>query len=226
MRVLIVEDEVRLAENIAMVLREETLYAVDISHDGEDGQHMILSNTYDLVLLDLMLPKLSGLEVLKNIRERNCPVPVLALTAMDDTSDIIHGIGAGCDDYVTKPFDMGELVARCKALIRRYHGRPSPVVEIGDLVVNTASRMVSFKGESVLLPAMEYRLLEYMALRCGQVVSKEEMVEHLYDFDAERFSNVIEVYISSLRKRFDPQPPYQLIHTVRGLGYLLGKGAR
>lgn len=221
MRVLIIEDELRLARNIAMVLREEGLYAVDICGDGEQGRNMALTNSYDLVLLDLMLPKMDGLTVLKAIRRRQCTVPVLALTALCDVEDTVRGIDAGCDDYLTKPFDMRELVCRCRALIRRAHGKPAPVVAVGDIAVDTASRRVKFRGEEVVLPAMEYRLLEYLALRAGAVVTKEEIIERLYDDTDERFSNVVEVYISSLRRRFDPGPPYRLIHTVRGLGYRL-----
>lgn len=225
MRVLIIEDELRLAQNIAMVLREEASFAVDISGDGEHGRLMLLTNEYDLVLLDLMLPKLDGLSVLKSIRSKQLRVPVLALTALDDVENIIRGMDAGCDDYLTKPFDMRELVSRCKALIRRCHGQASSVMKVADLTIDMASRQVIFRGENIDLPAMEYRLLEYLALREGQTVSKEEILNRLYDFGAERYSNVIEVYVSSLRRRFDPHPPHELIHTVRGLGYRLSKGA-
>lgn len=218
MRVLIVEDEQRMARNIARVLKEEVSFAVDISNDGEDGLHMAATNPYDLVILDLLLPKISGLEILRRLRARQNRVPVLVLTARDTTGDIVRGLDTGCDDYMTKPFDMGELVARCKALIRRGAGRPEPVVSAGELTINTATRMVTYRGQSILLPAMEYRLLEYLATHAGQVMSKSEIIEHLYDFDAERFSNVVEVYISTLRKRFDAD----LIHTVKGQGYLLG----
>ena len=221
MRVLIIEDETRLAQNIAMVLREQASCAVDISGDGEDGQHMAMTNPYDLIILDLMLPKIDGLTVLKHLRQQKCKVPVLAMTALDDIEDVILGIDTGCDDYLTKPFDMRELVVRSKALIRRFHGQTSSVIEIGGLVIDTTARTVAFQGQCVVLPAMEYRLLEYLALRKGQIVSKEEILERLYDFDAERFSNVIEVYIRSLRRRFDPEAPHRLIHTARGLGYVL-----
>ena len=129
----------------------------------------------------------------------------------------------GCDDYLTKPFNMGELVARCKALIRRAHGQPAPELRIGDLLINTASHQVTWKGKTAILPAMEYRLLEYLASRAGEVVSKEDILDHLYDFNSENFSNVIEVYVSYLRRRFDPGPVHKLIHTVRGQGYLLGE---
>ena len=223
MRVLIVEDEVRLARNIAKALKETTSFAVDISTDGEDGQHQALSNPYDLIVLDLMLPKVSGLDILKRLRRDGDRVPVLILTARDTTDDIIKGLNLGSDDYLTKPFDMGELIARCQALVRRNYDRPDPMVSVGELSVDTSTHVVTLQDRPVALPAMEYRLLEYLALRAGQLVTKEEIVEHLYDFNAEKFSNVVEVYISALRKKLDPGPPYRLIHTVRGQGYRMGE---
>jgi DNA-binding response OmpR family regulator len=222
-RVLIVEDEVCLARNIAKALTETTSFAVDVSTDGEDGQHQALSNPYDLIVLDLMLPKVGGLDILKRLRREGNRIPVLILTARDTTEDIIKGLNLGSDDYLTKPFDMGELIARCQALVRRNYDRPDPVVSVGELSVDTSTHVVTFQGRPVVLPAMEYRLLEYLALRAGQLVAKEEIVEHLYDFNAERFSNVVEVYISTLRKKLDPGPPYRLIHTVRGQGYQMGE---
>jgi DNA-binding response OmpR family regulator len=221
-RVLVIEDEARLARNVAQVLREEVSYAVDISTDGEDGLHMARSNPYDLVILDLMLPLLGGLDILKTLRAEGRRTPVLILTARDTTADLQRGLNLGGDDYLTKPFDMGELVARCKALIRRAYNQPNPVIAVGPLRINTAAHSVTFKGKATLVGAMEYRLLEYLAVRAGEVVSKEDLLDHLYDFDSEKFSNVIEVYISLLRKRFDPGPRHRLIHTVRGRGYVLG----
>lgn len=221
MRVLIVEDEARLARNIAQVLREEVSFAVDISNDGEDGRHMALTNPYDLIILDLMLPRVNGMDILRRLRAADNPVPVLVLTARDAPADMVAGLNAGGDDYLTKPFEMSVLVARCRALVRRSHGKPSAVVEAGPLKIDTVSHMVVHEGQTVFLPALEYRLLEYLAMRQGAVVSKTELIEHLYGFDAENFSNVIEVYISSLRKRFDPD--HRLIRTVRGQGYILGE---
>jgi len=221
MRVLIIEDERRLARNIATVLREQASFAVDISADGEDGLHMAMTNPYDLVLLDLMLPKIGGREILRRLRQAGKVTAVLILTARDARADIVEGLDAGCDDYVTKPFDMGELVARCKALVRRSYDRPSPEIRVGGLVVNTAARRVTCGGKAVLLPAMEYRLLEYLALRGGQVVSKSEILERLYDFESEKFSNVVEVYISSLRRKLSACGQGPVIHTMRGQGYVL-----
>jgi DNA-binding response OmpR family regulator len=184
-RVLIIEDEERLARNVAKVLAEETSCAVDTSTDGEDGLHMARSNAYDLLILDLLLPGIGGLGILKSLRAKGCRTPVLILTARDTPADIRRGLDLGGDDYLTKPFDMGELVARCKALIRRAYDRPNPVLAVGDLRINTATRLVSFKGKIALLGAMEYRVLEYLAMRAGEVVSKADLQEHLYDFGSE-----------------------------------------
>ncbi len=226
MRVLIVEDEIRLARNVAKALAETASFAVDIAVNGEDGLHQALSNPYDLIILDLMLPKVGGLDILRRLRTGGDRTPVLILTARSRTEDVIRGLNLGCDDYLTKPFDMGELIARCHALIRRNYDRPNPVISVGDLAVNTSSHVVTLRGCPVTLPAMEYRLLKYLVLRVGQVVTKEEIIDHLYDFNAENFSNVIEVYVSALRKKLDPGPPYALIHTIRGQGYLVGEPPR
>lgn len=223
MRVLVIEDELRIAQNIATMLREQASFAVDVSHDGEDGQHLATSNDYDLIILDLMLPKVDGLTILRHLRAAGRHTPVLVLTARDATDDVVRALDMGCDDYLTKPFELAELAARCKALIRRAHGQPAPVLAVGKLCVNTASRQVTFARKPISLHAMEYRLLEYLAMRAEQIVSKSEILEHLYDFDSENFSNVVEVYISSLRRKLDPGPVHKLIHTVRGLGYMLGK---
>jgi DNA-binding response OmpR family regulator len=220
MRVLIVEDEPRLAQNVARSLREGAGYAVDISPDGEDGLFMAQTNAYDLVVLDLMLPKIDGRSVLKRLRESSA-VPVLVLTARDEKESIVALLNTGADDYVAKPFDLGELLARCKALVRRGKGQSLPVLKVGTLEVNTADRSVSRNGKPVDLTAMEYRVLEYLAHRAGAVVSKTELLEHLYDFNWERFSNVIEVYISALRRKLDDNARARLIHTLRGQGYIL-----
>jgi two-component system response regulator PhoP len=173
-----------------------------------------------------MLPKMSGLEILQRIRQDGNKTPVLILSARDTPEDIIRGLDSGSDDYLTKPFDMGELVARCKSLIRRAYGRPEPVFEVGDLVIDTAARSVRVGGKPLKLTAMEYQTLLVLAMRKGQIVSKEELLEHLYDFNWERFSNVIEVYISSLRRKIDPTRRRQYIRTCRGQGYLLEEPER
>jgi two-component system response regulator PhoP len=220
-RVLIVEDEPRLAENIARSLRESAGYAVDVAADGQEGLFLAESNTYDVVLLDLMLPKMDGMQLLTRIRQAGQLTPVLVLTARDDKESVVALLNAGADDYLTKPFDLGELLARAKALIRRGKGQPSPVLSIGDLQLNTVNRTVQRSDRTIMLTAMEYRVLEYLAHRPGAVVSKTELLEHLYDYNWEKFSNVIEVYISGLRRKLDDGSDRQFIHTVRGQGYIL-----
>jgi two-component system response regulator PhoP len=222
MRVLIIEDEIKLARNIAKALNEAASFAADISTDGEDGQHMALTNPYDMIILDLMLPKIDGMQILQNLRLKGHHTPVLILTAKGTTEDIIKGLDMGSDDYLTKPFEMAELLARCRALTRRAYDSPNPVIKVGDLSINMATHAVIFEGKRFFLPAMEYRLLEYLALRAGRLVSKAEIIEHLYEFNSENFSNVVEVYVSNLRKQFDPGPRRTLIHTVRGQGYIIG----
>jgi DNA-binding response OmpR family regulator len=220
MRVLVIEDERRLANNIARSMRESAGYAVDCCYDGEEGLYMAESNQYDLVILDLMLPRVDGANVLKRMRAAGRPTPVLVLTARDERESIIELLNAGADDYVTKPFDLGELIARSKALIRRGKGQSAAVLKVQDMEINTASRSVSRRGKAITLSAMEYRVLEYLAHRKGAVVSKTELLEHLYDFNWERFSNVVEVYISGLRRKLDDKNG-ELIHTLRNQGYLL-----
>jgi two-component system response regulator PhoP len=223
MRVLIIEDEVKIARNITKVLDEEYSWAVDICTDGEDGRHMAMTNPYDLIILDLGLPKIGGIEILRDLRARGITTPVLILTARDDTRDIIEGLETGSDDYMVKPFDMRELMARCKALARRSYGRAAPVIEIGGISIDTARHQVMFRGRVVRLSAMEYRLLEYLAMRAGEVVSKADIAEHLYSSYSENFSNVVEVYVCSLRKKLGSGPNREVIHTLRNQGYVLGE---
>jgi len=219
-RVLIIEDEVRLAGNIAKSLREGAGYAVDCAYDGEEGLFLADSNPYDLIVLDLMLPGIGGRTVLDRLRKAGKLFPVLVLTANDERESVIALLNAGADDYVTKPFDLGELIARAKALIRRGKGQGSAELQAGDVRIDTANRQVTRRGKPVLLSAMEYRVLEYLAHRKGAIVSKTELLEHLYDFNWERFSNVIEVYISGLRRKLDDRNG-ELIQTLRGQGYML-----
>jgi DNA-binding response OmpR family regulator len=221
MRVLVVEDEKRLAQNVADGLRQCAGYAVDVAGDGESGLFMAESNEYDLVVLDLMLPKLAGAVVLERYRKSGHETPVLILTARDDKPSIIKLLNGGADDYLSKPFDLGELLARAKALVRRGKGKPQPVLTVGDLEINWADRTVKRAGKPVDLAPMEYRVLEYLASRSRAVVSKTELLEHLYDYNWEKFGNVIEVYISGLRKKIDSNSRTKLIHTFRGHGYAL-----
>src|ERR1019366_684069 len=203
MRVLVVEDEVRLASNIAQALRERCGFAVDCAENGLDGASLTEYKHYDLLLLDLMLPGLDGLSIVRQVRRRNDMTPILILTARDERAQVVALLNAGADDYLTKPFDLGELLARVKALIRRGKGQPAPVLSIGDLQLNTVNRTVRRGGKAVPLTAMEYRVLEYLLHRPRAVVSKTELLEHLYDYNWEKFSNVIEVYISGLRRKLD-----------------------
>lgn len=221
MRVLVVEDHAGLARNIARALREGAGYAVDLSHDGQDGLFLAQSNPYDLIVLDLMLPNLNGLEVLRSIRRETIHSPVLILTSRDEKETIVALLNAGADDFLTKPFDLGELMARCRALIRRRHGIAAPLIEVNDLVVHPEEMTAKRGGRAVPLTAMEFRLLEYMAFRPRAVLSKTELLEHLYDQNWEKFSNVLEVYISSLRRKLNYDGAEQLIHTCRGRGYVL-----
>ena len=226
MRILVIEDEIKLARNITRVLDEEYSWAVDISTDGEDGLHMAMTNPYDLIILDLGLPMIDGIEVLKNLRKKGKTTPVLILTARDDTRDIVQGLESGSDDYIVKPFDMKVLMARCKALLRRSYGRVDPVIQIGGISINLTKHEVTVKKKPVRLSAMEYRLLEYLALRMGEVVSKADIVEHLYSHESENFSNVVEVYISSLRKKLSSDKNDEIIYTLRNQGYIFGESPR
>jgi len=221
LRVLVVEDEKRLAENVARALREGAGYAVDIAGDGEEGLYLAESSNYDLMVLDLMLPKLDGPSLLERYRKKGHITPVLVLTARDEKENVVRLLNAGADDYVSKPFDLGEFLARAKALVRRGKGQRSPVLSVADLQLNTIERTVRRGQKEIALVPMEYRVLEYLAHRPRAVISKSELLEHLYDYNWEKFSNVIEVYISGLRRKIDSNHPVKLIHTVRGHGYVL-----
>lgn len=221
MRVLVVEDEERLAQNVATILRDSALCAVDTAPDGEEGLFLARSTPYDLLVLDLMLPKLTGLQLLRSLRADGNKAPVIILTARDEKEIVVKLLNSGADDYLTKPFDLGEFVARCKALMRRGKGEHSPVIQAGPLEINTATRRVQVHRTAIALTAMEYRVLEYLALRRGALVSKMELLEHLYDYNWEKFGNVIEVYISGLRRKIEGKAGEKLIQTVRGLGYSL-----
>jgi len=221
MRVLVIEDERRLAQNVARSLREVAGFAVDLAFDGEDGLFMAEANPYDLIILDLMLPVIDGLQLLERMRRDGHRIPVLVLTARDEKEWVVKLLNAGADDYLNKPFDLGELIARSKAIIRRGKGHGEAVLRVGDVEVDTIRHSVRRAGRQIQLTAMEYRLLEYLAHRAGAVVSKTELLEHLYDYNWEKFSNVIEVYISSLRRKMEGNLSSPIIHTRRGQGYVL-----
>ncbi|HEY6764126.1 MAG TPA: response regulator transcription factor [Candidatus Sulfotelmatobacter sp.] len=221
MRVLLVEDEIRLAENIASALREGPGLAVDCAEDGEMGLDLAGNLCYDLIILDLMLPKVDGLSLLKLLRGRGDRTAVLILTAKGGHSSIVELLNAGADDYLSKPFDLGELIARAKALIRRGKGNADPTLRISDVVVNTVEQTVSRGEECIELSPTEYRILEYLMHRPRVVVSKRELLEHLYDYNWEHHSNVIEAHVSNLRKKLDGTSRQPSIETLRGRGYRL-----
>jgi DNA-binding response OmpR family regulator len=220
MRVLLVEDERRLAENIVAALRETGL-AVDHAADGEAGSHLAEQDVYDAIVLDLMLPAKSGQRVLQDLRRRTIHTPVLILTAQESKQSIVSLLNAGADDYLSKPFDLGELLARIKALIRRAKGTSTPVLVVSDLELNTVQQTVRRRGQYVDLSPTEFRILEYLIHRPRAVVSQQELLEHLYDFDWEHHSNVIEAHISNLRRKLNIAGTEPLIETLRHRGYRL-----
>ena len=221
MRVLLIEDESRLAENVAAALREGPGFAVDIAEDGQIGLYLAKDQCYDLIVLDLMLPKLDGLSLLQKLRAVGDPTPVLILTAQGETRSVIELLNAGADDYLSKPFDLGELIARVKALIRRGKGAAHPTLSASDIELNTLEQSVKRAGMMIDLSPMEYRILEYLMHRPRVVVSKRELLEHLYDYNWEHHSNVIEAHVSNLRKKLDAVSDHPSIETLRGRGYRL-----
>ena len=221
MRLLVAEDHPSLARSLADGLREQG-YAVDLTFDGEEARHLATVNPYDAVILDIMLPKLDGWQVLKAIRRDKPNLPVLCLTARDAVDDRVKGLDLGADDYLVKPFSWEEFVARVRAVIRRGHGQASSALTVGDLEIDLARKSVSRGGQPVHLSAREFTLLEYLAHRTGQVVTRTDIWEHLYDQHDETISNVVDVYIGYLRNKIDKGRDVKLIHTRRGQGYMLG----
>jgi DNA-binding response OmpR family regulator len=221
MRVLIVEDQDRLRNWLKKGL-EEADFAVDATGDGKEGLWYALGNSYDVIILDLMVPGMDGLSILRRLREAGHEDQVLILTAKDTVPDRVKGLDLGADDYLVKPFAFDELLARVRALVRRRYGKHSAVIEVGDLRIDTARRQVWRGEQEVTLRAMEYKLLEYLAHRAGETVSRTDIWEHLYDFRSHTVSNVVDVYIANLRRKLDRPGTKSLIQTRRGLGYVLG----
>jgi len=221
MRVLLIEDEPRLAENVATALREGPGFAVDCAEDGETGIALAANRCYDLVILDLMLPKVDGLGVLKRMRAGKDETPVLILTARGETDSKINLLNAGADDYLSKPFDLGELLARAKALLRRGKGVAHPTLHAGNIELNTLEQTVLRSGAPISLSRMEYRILEYLMYHPRVVISKQDLLEHLYDYNWEHHSNVIEAHVSNLRKKLSVIEELSIIQTLRGRGYRL-----
>jgi DNA-binding response OmpR family regulator len=224
MRVLVIEDEQRLAENILAALREVGL-AVDHAANGMEGSHLAEQGVYDAIVLDLMLPGKSGQRVLADLRLKKIHTPVLILTAQEGKESIIELLNAGADDYLSKPFNLGELLARVKALIRRAKGVSTSVLKVSDVEMNTLQQTVVRRGVVIDLSPTEYRVLEYLIHRPRAIVSKQELLEHLYDFEWEHHSNVIEAHVSNLRRKLNIEGTEPLIETLRHRGYRLREGA-
>lgn len=220
MRIFIVEDEPKVASFIRRALEEES-YAVDVCPDGQEGRDLACEVNYDLIILDLMLPNLPGLEVLKGIRAEKVKTPVLILTARSEVDQRVKGLDAGADDYLTKPFAIEELLARARALLRRASGETSGILQVDDLVLNPITHEVTRGGKRIDLTSKEYGLLEYMMRNTGRVLTRPMISEHVWDLDFDTFTNVIDVYISYLRNKIDKGHKHHLIHTVRGSGYTL-----
>lgn len=222
MKLLVVEDEPDLLDSLAKALREED-YAVDTATDGEEGLYKAFESRYDAIVLDVMLPKLDGWKLLEKLRTHKSDsikrTPVLMLTARDRTADRVRGLDTGADDYLVKPFDLPELFARVRAIIRRSAGLANPVIHLGSISLDTRAREVRRGKELIPLTAREYSLLEYLATRQGEVVSRTTLYEHLFDETESTFSNLLDVHVSNLRKKLGPD----LITTRRGHGYCIEK---
>tara|TARA_R110002095_G_scaffold127093_5_gene110157 strand:+ start:2334 stop:3014 length:681 start_codon:yes stop_codon:yes gene_type:complete len=218
MRVLVIEDDQTLQELLVYNLTSKG-YAVDAASNGRDGLFMATEYPIDVAIIDIGLPDISGLEVIKELRQRGINFPVLILTARTRWEEKVEGLEAGADDYVAKPFHMEELLARMNALIRRSAGLSSPEMVCGPIKINTSAQQVLVNGAPIDLTAYEYKMLEYMMIHSGRVISKTEIIEHIYDQDFDRDSNVIEVFVGRLRKKLDPTDVLKPIETLRGRGY-------
>lgn len=220
MRILVVEDEKKVASFIKKGLEEER-YAVDVAYDGDEGLYLAENNEYDLVILDVMLPKRSGLDVVKSMRDKELEVPVLMLTAKDSISDRVKGLDSGCDDYLTKPFAFDELLARIRALLRRGTKEKSAQLRVADVVVDLPTHKVTRGDTEIELTAKEYALLTYFIRNKGRILTRTNISEHVWDYNFDSFTNVIDVYVNYLRNKIDKGFEKKLIHTVRGVGYTL-----
>ncbi len=220
MRVLIIEDEQTLCEQIAADLKDAG-YTVDKAFDGEEGLYLATEYPFDLMVIDLGLPKIPGMDIIKNLREQDNHSPILILTARDHWQDKVSGLSAGADDYLAKPFHTEELLARINALIRRSAGHSSPVLKLGPITLDTLQQLILIEDQQIEVTAYEYKLMEYLAHNSAKIVSKTELTEHLYEQDYDRDSNVIEVFVGRLRKKLDPDNAIKPIETLRGRGYRL-----
>jgi DNA-binding response OmpR family regulator len=223
MRLLLVEDDTRIARFVAKGLREQS-YAVDVAASGEEALYQVAINTYDLLILDVMIPGPDGFAVCRELRKSGQRMPILMLTARDAVEDRISGLDHGADDYLTKPFEFRELLARLRALLRRT-GRLQPAkLAVADLVIDTVGQNVSRGGRMISMTAKEYALVEFLARNAGRVVGRAEIAEHVWDEEFDPFSNLIEVYVNRLRRKIDADSAHPLLHTRRGAGYLLSAG--
>jgi DNA-binding response OmpR family regulator len=220
MRVLVVEDETKVGSFIKRALEEES-YAVDLCEDGAQGLDFALSGSYDVIVIDLMLPNLPGLEILRRIRKEKIHTPVLILTAQSKVDQKVKGLDAGADDYLTKPFAIDELLARVRVLLRRGTAEAPGVLQVDDLILNPATREVTRDGQRIDLTVKEYALLEYFMRHTGRVLTRPMISEHVWDQDFDTFTNVIDVYVNYLRNKIDRGRSRKLIHTIRGSGYML-----
>jgi heavy metal response regulator len=220
MRILVIEDEKKVASFIKKGLEEEH-YAVDTAYDGETGLYMADVNENDLIVLDLMIPKIDGLEVLKRIRSNKNNVPILVLTAKDTVEDIVKGLDSGCDDYLTKPFNFTVFLARIRALLRREKIEKEPLLKIADLTLSPVTHKVTRSGREIELTSKEYALLEYFMRNPDRVLTRTMISEHVWDYHFDSLTNVVDVYVNYLRKKIDKDFEPKLIHTIRGVGYIL-----
>ena len=220
MRILVIEDETKVGCFIRRALEEES-YAVDLCEDGAQGLDMALTGTYDLIMIDLMLPSLPGLEVLTRLRKEKIQTPVLILTAQSKVDQRVKGLDAGADDYLTKPFAIDELLARVRALLRRGPAESPGIFQIDDLMLNPATREVTRGGQRIELTVKEYALLEYFMRHAGRVLTRPMISDHVWNQDFDTFTNVIDVYVNYLRNKIDRGRARKLIHTIRGSGYML-----
>ncbi len=221
MRLLLIEDYKPLQKSLVQGLREAG-FAVDFSGDGEEGLWYAKSNDYDVIILDIMLPSLDGLSILKELRALGDTTHILILTAKDTTEDKVKGLELGADDYLIKPFEFKELLARLRALIRRSYQKKNSQLTIEDLNIDLSTQQVYRDDQLLTLTPREYALLEYLAMRAGEIVTRTDIWEHIYEFNSIASSNVVDVYIGYLRKKVEKQGKPALIHTIRGRGYLLG----
>ncbi|BBJ28622.1 response regulator transcription factor [Athalassotoga saccharophila] len=218
MKVLIVEDNLELCKNLEEIFSENG-FIVDTAHDGEKAIDLLFSSEYDLVILDIMLPKMSGWDVCLNARKAKLRVPILMLTAKDAVSDKIKGLDMGADDYLVKPFDIGELLARSRTLIRRNAWTKSNTIEIKNVRIDTLGKIVRVDDKEVKLSKKEYDILLYLAINRGKIVEREEIIDHVWETGFEMYSNVVDVYINYIREKFKKQGVDDLIETIRGIGY-------